>query len=43
MSAATAGMLAILHEYAGISLGQILTIALPSFFYGSYCYQLFCL
>ncbi|MDL4385606.1 anaerobic C4-dicarboxylate transporter family protein [Citrobacter braakii] len=32
MSAATAGMLAILHEYAGISLGQILTIALPSFF-----------
>ncbi|MDG5476673.1 anaerobic C4-dicarboxylate transporter family protein, partial [Citrobacter freundii] len=27
MSAATAGMLAILHEYAGISLGQILAIA----------------
>lgn len=25
-------VLAILHEYAGISLGQILTIALPSFF-----------
>lgn len=32
MSAATAGMLAILHEYAGITLGQILSIALPSFF-----------
>lgn len=31
MSAATAGMLAILHEYAGITLGQILSIALPSF------------
>lgn len=25
-------MLAILHEYAGVSLGQILAIALPSFF-----------
>ncbi len=43
MSAATAGMLAILHEYAGITLGQILSIALPSFFYGCNCYQLFSL
>lgn len=32
MSAATAGMVAILHEYAGITLGQILSITLPSFF-----------
>ena len=31
MSAATAGMLAILHEYAGDHVRQILSIALPSF------------
>jgi anaerobic C4-dicarboxylate transporter-like protein len=32
MSAATAGMVAILHEYAGVTLGQIMAVVLPSFF-----------
>lgn len=32
MSAATAGMVAILYEYAGVSLGQIMAVTLPSFF-----------
>lgn len=35
MSAATAGMIAFMGDYAGIGLGQLLSVTLPSFFLGA--------